>query len=331
VKSNEIVCDDSPMNKNLLGIDIGGTMIKGALFNNSGSMIAKAEMPTGGDKGVDHFIENIISLVGTLQKNSPAAGALGVGIAGLLDRERRILLESPNLPLLNNLPLKEHLTSRLPIPVFIENDANLAALGERWVGDGQDIQNFLLFTLGTGIGGGLILNGKLWTGDIGKAGEFGHVIVEPGGAQCGCGKLGCLEAYSSGSAMVRIAREALADGRTSSLKVIYDRNPNDITPKSIYIEARNGDALCNDIFREAARYLAQAISNVNNLLDIHTFIIGGGVSKASEIFHAGLMQEVQNRVFSLSKDKINIIISRLGNDAGVYGAGYLAMQGICEA
>jgi len=319
------------MNKHLLGIDIGGTLIKGALFDNSGSMVTRAEIPTGGDRGVDHFIENIIALAGTLQKKGPSASALGVGIAGLLDRERRILIESPNLPLLNNLPLKEYLCSRLQMPVFIENDANVAALGELWVGDGRDIQNFLLFTLGTGIGGGLILNGKLWTGDLGKAGEFGHVIVEPGGAQCGCGKCGCLEAHSSGSAMVRIAREALAGGMASSLKTLYDTNPENITPKAIYIEARKGDALCNNIFHEAARYLAQAISNVNNLLDIHTFIIGGGVSKASEIFHAGLMQEVQNRVFSMSKDKISIIISRLGNDAGVYGAGFLAMQGFCEA
>jgi len=318
------------MNSHLLGIDIGGTMIKGALFNNSGSIIAKGEIPTGGDKGVDHFIGNIISLVETLQKKSPAV-ALGVGIAGLLDRERRILLESPNLPLLNNLPLQDHLSSRLQMPVFIENDANTAALGELWAGDGRDIQNFLLFTLGTGIGGGLILDGKLWTGDFGKAGEFGHVIVEPGGALCGCGKLGCLEAYSSGSAMVRIAREALINGIPSSLKAMYDKNPGDITPKVLYIEARSGDALCNNIFHEAARYLARAISNVNNLLDIHTFIIGGGVSKASEIFHAGLLQEVQNLVFSMSKDKISIIISKLGNDAGVYGAGYLAIQGIGEA
>jgi len=319
------------MNKHLLGIDIGGTLIKGALFDNSGSMVTRAEIPTGGDRGVDHFIENIIALAGTLQKKGPSASALGVGITGQLDRERRILIESPNLPLLNNLPLKEYLCSRLQMPVFIENDANVAALGELWVGDGRDIQNFLLFTLGTGIGGGLILNGKLWTGDLGKAGEFGHVIVEPGGAQCGCGKCGCLEAHSSGSAMVRIAREALAGGMASSLKTLYDTNPENITPKAIYIEARKGDALCNNIFHEAARYLAQAISNVNNLLDIHTFIIGGGVSKASEIFHAGLMQEVQNRVFSMSKDKISIIISRLGNDAGVYGAGFLAMQGFCEA
>lgn len=319
------------MNNHLLGIDIGGTMIKGALFNSSGTMVARGELPTGGDKGVDYFFGNIITLVGNLQENSPVASALGVGIAGLLDRERRMLLESPNLPLLNNLSLKDLLSSRLQMPVFIENDANVAALGELWAGDGRDIQNFLLLTLGTGIGGGLILNGKLWTGDLGKAGEFGHVIVEPGGPLCGCGKRGCLEACSSGSAMVRIAREKLASGIPSSLKTMYDKNPQDITPKALYIEARNGDMLCNNIFHEAARYLAQAISNVNNLLDIHTFIIGGGVSKASEIFHAGLMEEVQNRVFSMSKKKMSIVISRLGNDAGMYGAGYLAMMGICEA
>ena len=124
--------------------------------------------------------------------------------------------------------------------------------------------------------------------------------------------------------MVRIARQALDKGENSTLQVIYRQNPDDITPKAIYTEARNGDELSNTIFREAAIHLARAIANVNNLLDIHTFIIGGGVSKASHIFHAGLIQDVQQLVFSSSKDNIRVIISKLGNDAGVFGAGYLA-------
>jgi len=311
-----------------IGIDIGGTMIKGALFDLQGGLIRKDETSTKAEKGLEPFIENIVSFVNLFQKGTGKASSLGIGIAGVLDKERETLLESPNLPLLKNVPLKKLLESELGIPVFIENDANIAALGELWAGDGKGIDNFLLLTLGTGIGSGLILNGNLWTGETGKAGEFGHAVVNPEGAQCACGKKGCLEAHSSGSAMVRMAREALAKGRESSLQNLYKNNPDALTPKAIYTEAKNGDELCLEIFKEAARFLAIAISDVNNLLDIHNFIIGGGVSKASHIFEAGLREEVRKRVFSISKDKIRIIISKLGNDAGIFGAGYLAKRGV---
>jgi glucokinase len=316
------------MNGYIIGIDIGGTMIKGALFDLQGGLIRKDETSTKAEKGLEPFIENIVSFVNLFQKGTGKASSLGIGIAGVLDKERETLLESPNLPLLKNVPLKKLLESELGIPVFIENDANIAALGELWAGDGKGIDNFLLLTLGTGIGSGLILNGNLWTGETGKAGEFGHAVVNPEGAQCACGKKGCLEAHSSGSAMVRMAREALAKGRESSLQNLYKNNPDALTPKAIYTEAKNGDELCLEIFKEAARFLAIAISDVNNLLDIHNFIIGGGVSKASHIFEAGLREEVRKRVFSISKDKIRIIISKLGNDAGIFGAGYLAKQNI---
>jgi glucokinase len=316
------------MNGYIIGIDIGGTMIKGALFDLQGGLIRKDETSTKAEKGLEPFIENIVSFVNLFQKGTGKASSLGIGIAGVLDKERETLLESPNLPLLKNVPLKKLLESELGIPVFIENDANIAALGELWAGDGKGIDNFLLLTLGTGIGSGLILNGNLWTGETGKAGEFGHAVVNPEGAQCACGKKGCLEAHSSGSAMVRMAREALAKGRESSLQNLYKNNPDALTPKAIYTEAKNGDELCLEIFKEAARFLAIAISDVNNLLDIHNFIIGGGVSKASHIFEAGLREEVKKRVFSVSKEKIRIIISKLGNDAGIFGAGYLAKQNI---
>ena len=315
------------MNDYIIGIDIGGTMIKGASFDTGGGLLRKEETSTQAEKGPEKLIENIVSLAHLLQKSNGKSSAMGIGIAGVLNKERTVLLESPNLPLINNLPLKKLLESELNTPVFLENDANVAALGELWAGDGKGLDNFLLLTLGTGIGSGLILGGSLWTGETGKAGEFGHVIVNPQGAQCGCGKKGCLEAHSSGSAMTRMAREALAKGRDSSLQNLYKDNPDALTPKAIYTEAKNGDALCLDIFQEAARFLAIAISDVNNLLDIHNFIIGGGVSKAYHIFEGGLRGEVEKKVFNVSRDKIRITISKLGNDAGVFGAGYLAKQG----
>lgn len=312
----------------LAGIDIGGTMIKGALFTEQAELIKKFETPSFPDKKYDEFINNIVSFIKGM--SSENIKALAIGIAGLIDSPRNMLIESPNLPLLKNLPLKSLLADKLNIPVFIENDANIAALGELSAGEGKTVDNFLLLTLGTGLGAGLIMNRQLVTGETGKGGEFGHIIVQPDGETCGCGKKGCLEAYASGSAMVRMAKTALKQDRKSLLMGLYHQNPDSITPKDIYTAAENNDDLAQEIFKTTAKYLAIGISNVNNLLDIHTFIIGGGVSKASHIFAEGLLQQVQENVFEISRDKISIRISRLGNDAGILGAGYLAWKGLSE-
>lgn len=299
-------------------------MIKGALFTKQAKLIKKFETPSFPDKNSVEFINNIVSFIKGMTSDN--IKALAIGIAGLIDPSRNVLIESPNLPRLKNLPLKSLLADKLNIPVFIENDANIAALGELFAGEGKTVDSFLLLTLGTGLGSGLILNRQLMTGETGKGGEFGHIIVQPNGETCGCGKKGCLEAYASGSAMIRMAKSALKQGRKSLLMDLYQKNPDSITPKAIYTAAGNNDQLAHEIFKTTAKYLAIGISNVNNLLDIHTFIIGGGVSKASHIFAEGLLQQVRENVFEISKDKISIRISRLGNDAGILGAGYLAQK-----
>ena len=303
-------------------------MIKGALLNREGELIEKYETASHAEKNTDAFIANIISFINHIRKGHENVSSLGIGIAGLLNNTREILFESPNLPSLKNVLLKSEIESSLKLPVFIENDANIAALGELYVGEGQTLDNFLLMTVGTGLGSGLILNGKLCIGETGKGGEFGHTIVQPGGRPCSCGKNGCLEAYCSGTAMVSMAREALISNKPSSLLEIYKNDPSDLTPKAIYTGAANNDELCLEIFKETAKYLAIGISNVNNLLDIHNFIIGGGVSKAYYIFKQGLLDEVKQNVFNISKNKIKIMISTLGNDAGILGAGWLAIRGI---
>lgn len=318
------------MHKHIIGIDIGGTMIKGALFDRQGVLIKKESVPTADEGGQEQFIETIVSLAAILGSAVPAVASIGIGIAGVLDAKRTTLLESPNLPRLHELQLKQMLESKISVPVLLENDANCAALGELWAGAGRGVSNFLFFTLGTGIGSGLILNGRLWTGEQGKAGEFGHIIVNPLGALCACGKQGCLEAHASGSAITRMACEALARGDASSLQSLYRESSDALTPERIYLEARNGDVLCNAVYREAAQYLAIGIANVNNLLDIHTFIIGGGVSKAMHLVETYLLEEVTKRVFEVSRERIRISVSQLGNDAGVYGAGYMALHGLSQ-
>ncbi len=301
-------------------------MIKGALFDSQATLLHKDSVETHAEKGETELIDSLVTLVNLLQKENTQSASIGIGIAGVIDSKKTTLLESPNLPHLHNFQLKKLLEAELHIPVFLENDANCAALGELWSGAGKGLENFLFFTLGTGIGSGLILNGSLWSGEQSKAGEFGHLIVQPNGAQCGCGNTGCLEAHASGTAIIRMAREALSAGRYSSLKSIYDDNPDLLTPETIYLEAKKGDALSLEVYHEAARYLAIGIADVNYLLDIHHFIVGGGVSKGFDIMRDIVLAQACERVFTVSSDKIRIHLSRLGNDAGIFGAGYLAKK-----
>ncbi len=312
------------MKKPVIGLDIGGTMIKGALFDAGGTVITKDTVTTHPENAGPDFISDIYTLIKKLTGHGMQIEAVGIGIAGVIDADRAILIESPNLPLLKNLNLKKQLEKRIGIPVLIENDANCAALGELWKGAGKDCPNFLLFTLGTGIGSGLILNGSLWSGEQGKAGEFGHVVVNPGGAVCGCGKRGCLEAQSSGTAIRRMAIEGLDQGEPSSLHSYCSENRDAITPELIYREAKKGDPLSRRAYEEAVRFLAVGIANVNNLLDIHHFIVGGGVGKGFDLFGEMLREETRKLVFAVSRNRLTITVSHLGNDAGMYGAGFLA-------
>ena len=314
--------------KHIIGIDIGGTIIKGAVFNVEGKLVQASSIETRAYQGTEKALSNLLSLVNSLQEKGGRCSAIGIGVAGVLDAKKERLLQSPNLKNLENVNLKSFLAEAVQLPVYLENDANAAALGEQWAGAGMELENFLLITLGTGIGGGLVLNGDLWTGENGKAGEFGHMIVEQGGEPCACGKKGCLEAYSSGEAISRMAREALQSGACSSLKNLSGGDLDHIDAEMVYHAAQNGDTVAIEVYRRAARYLAIGIANVNNLLDIHHVILGGGVSKAFNLFAAVLIEEVKRQVFRISQDRIIIVPSQLGSEAGICGAAYLALKNV---
>jgi len=310
----------------VIGVDIGGTMIKGGLFDAQGTLCSKFAVPTGQEAEHQGVLHSLLSLIRHLASELAYVPPVGIGIAGVLDPNRTTLLESPNLKRLSGLKLADLTCAELSVPVFLENDANCAALGELWAGSGKKLDNFLLYTIGTGIGGGLILNRKLWIGEQGKAGEFGHMIVNPEGAGCACGKQGCLEAEASGSAIIRRAREAVLAGTIPSLQEYGSQPSATITPEQVYHAAAHGDVVCLQILRSCADYLAIAMSNVNSFLDIHHFIIGGGVAPALQLVFDYLLDHTCDRVFSISKEHITIQMAALGNDAGIYGAGFLALQ-----
>ena len=309
-----------------IGIDIGGTVIKGALFASNGSLVQKRSVETLADKGRDAVLKNLTALIHSLHSTDKRVSAVGIGVAGVLDQHKEVLLQSPNIKVLEQVPLQKMLGESLHLPVFLENDANAAALGEKWAGAGRELDNFLLITLGTGIGGGFILNNELWSGENGKAGELGHMVVATDGQLCSCGKRGCLEAYSSATAIKRMAQDALRAGACSGLQNLSGGDFSAIDAEMVHQAALQGDAVSRNVFKQMARYLAIGISNVNNLLDIHSFIIGGAVSNAFEVFGPFLLDEVKRQVYRISRDTIRIFVSELGNDAGAYGAAYLGLQ-----
>jgi len=308
----------------VVGLDVGGTAVKGAFINSAGEIVRKNAIATCSHSGPEDFIESLCGFAQMLAHDGTIE-ALGIGIAGLLDSERSMLIESPNLPLLSGMPLQVLLEKRLNCPVRIENDANAAALGELRFGAGKGLSNFLFFTLGTGIGAGLILNAGLWHGERSKAGEFGHVNIFPDGELCGCGKLGCLEAHCSGTAIMRMACEAAVHNEATALHAYRDETAS-ITPEIVYQHAVAGDAVSRHIFKTMAQGLAIALADVNNLLDIETFIVGGGVSRAYDLFCPWVMAELDRRVFSAAQGNIRLIRAQLGNDAGLLGAGFLACE-----
>jgi glucokinase len=316
------------MQDHIIGIDIGGTMIKGAFFDSHGALVEKRSVETRVDRGRDAVLQNLIALIKSLHTAKGQVLSVGIGVAGVLDPPKEVLLESPNIKPLEQAPLKKLLNEALQLPVFLENDANAAALGEQWAGAGRELDNFLCITLGTGIGGGFILHGDLWTGENGKAGEIGHMVVATDGILCACGKRGCLEAYSSATAIKRMAQDAVQAGACSSLQNLSRGDFSAIDAEMVHQAALQGDAISLDIFKQMARYLAIGISNVNNLLDIHTFIIGGAASNALEVFRSFLLDEVARQVYAISQSKIKITASQLGNDAGIYGAAYLALKSV---
>ena len=317
-----------------LGIDLGGTLIKAAAVSPEGKILTKARVPTRRADGPAVAVRQMAAFARELSakvRGRKLAG-MGVGIPGPLDRRTPNVVRLTNFPGWEGYPLKSALEKELGRPVVMENDANLAAVGEQWMGAAKKMSSFLFVTLGTGVGGGLVLDGKLWTGVWGLAGEFGHVKVEPDGLACGCGSRGCVEMHASGTAIVRMAKGVLGHGGKSGAFVrsplyrLSGGNPDSVDAALVCDAARQGDEAAIEIYRLVGRYLGQALADVVNLLDIRDFLFGGGISNAFDVFHPYLHEELRRKVYGQSTEGITVERSLLGEDAGVLGAARLAFQ-----
>ena len=312
----------------VVALDVGGTLVKGALVTREGEIPEEFQLETRIHRGAEDFVKRMSATINSLVAKVRGMGGeipgIGMGVAGkILTKEGKVVF-SPNLMPLNGYPLSLRIREKTGIPVVMDNDANVFGIGERWLGAGRRHENWLGITLGTGVGGVLILNGERWQGDdIGFVGEIGHTIVYPDGPVCNCGKKGCLEALASATALINGARKAIESNRFKTmLQDAYDRNELDTV--TISRAAEKGDELACRLFRRFGNALGIAISNTFNLLGITTCIIGGGVSEAWPRFIDSVWNTIKTVNSMVDPGTVVIKKSSLGNRAAVLGAARLA-------
>jgi glucokinase len=331
-----------------IGVDLGGTNLRIAAVDIEGRLIEKVTLGTrialGSARVLDDMCEAIRRLSEKYQDGSNLLG-IGIGVPGIIDMETAMIRESPNLPGWSDTPVRKEIERRLRTRVILENDANSAAFGEKWLGSARSVDDMAIITLGTGVGGGIVLNGHIWHGMNGMAGEFGHTTIEPDGLLCGCGNRGCVEQYASASAIMRMAKAAIASGHAPALAKAASSDP-EFSAKAVYNLAVQGDADARRIFQQVGRALGILIANLVNLLNLPMYVVGGGVSSAWDAFSPNIFGELRQRCMvyaatappSQTGDQgasarvdpqvsRNTIITRalLGSDAGLYGAARLPM------
>ena len=314
--------------KYLVGVDLGGTNIgAGALAEDgSGDVVALRSEPTRADQGAESVVDRMVRMIDTVIAETIAqTGAkrddvigIGVGAPGPLDRERGIVVTTPNLGW-TNYPLRDVIAERTRLPVRIDNDANCATLGEWWLGAAKGASNVIGMTIGTGIGGGVIVGGRLYHASSDVAGEIGHATIDINGRRCKCGNYGCLEAYASGPSIAERAREALSGDSEAMLLRMVGGDASRITAATVYEAARRGDEAALDVVRETSRFLGAGLANLLNIFNPEVVVLAGGVTHAGDTLFLPLRREVAKRAFKPAVDACRIVPGTL-TAAGVVGA-----------
>jgi glucokinase len=313
-KSSAIILR-SAMNKKkyAIGIDLGGTNLRLGLVSEDGTITKKIKVPSS-----ENTVDLLLKSIGEVFTDEVAG--IGFGVAGLIDKDGGAVVEFPNLPAVEGLKLAETVRDRFgAVPVYIENDAHAAALGERWLGEGKAFESFVLITLGTGIGGSIIYEGGLMS----VPGEIGHMSIVANGEKCSCGNYGCLELYASARAMLTHAISAIESGSESAMRDCCKGNIYKLTPEDIYRIALDGDNLAREVLKEAGRYLGVGISNVIHLFGPEAIILAGGLTGAWNIYIQEAIREASRRTFRRLFDLVKILPSSLGDNAGILGSSSL--------
>lgn len=308
-----------------IGVDVGGTNIKLALVDKKGAIVYSNTVPTRVEMGYEYTISNIKQAIYDLMKESKTTkdviDGIGFGFPGQVDCEKGIVRIAPNIPGWVNVPIASIVEEEFNIPVKVDNDVRCAALAELNYGAGRNCQNLICITVGTGIGSGLILNGKLVRGANNAAGEIGHIKLKmKDGPICGCGDTGCLEAFASGPAIVAMAEEYIKGGKSTKYRELA--NP-DITPYIVAEAAKQGDAVAKRIYETIGEYIGIGLSSVVNLLNPEKIVVGGGVADAGELLFEPIRRTLIERAMPIQGNSVEVVAAELANSAGVIGASLL--------
>lgn len=313
----------------LLGIDLGGTNIKIGCFDKELNLIGKTSVPTGSEMSPEAIVEKFYTTSNDLLSDNGLSlddvCSVGVGVPGIVDVNTGVIMACPNLPLFRQVPLKDMVSKRMGKPAIIENDANVACWAEYINGAGKEVDHMIMLTLGTGIGGGIICDGRLIHGPTGGAAELGHMIIELDGRPCGCGQKGCVEAYASASSTAARATEAVESGAESTLTVTLKEN-GEITCKDVFDHANNGDKLAKKIIEGSCRALGLICVQLANITDPQTIVFAGGMIAAGDTFLEQIKHYYAQYIGGLyQKGSLEICFATLGEDAGIIGAAALGL------
>jgi glucokinase len=312
----------------IVGVDLGGTnIVVGLLPIEGGDVIGLRTLPTDPGRGAKFVVDRIIGMVEDVIKRGlhetgadrSAIAGVGIGSPGPLDRAAGVVINTPNLGW-RNFPLRDLVSNGVGLPATLDNDANCATYGEWWLGAGRDVDTLVGLTLGTGIGGGIVLQGRIYHGVSDVAGEIGHMTIDSTGRKCKCGNYGCLEAYASGPAIALRAVEGIEAGVETSLTEMVNGDFHKLTAATVYEAAVEGDAYATEVMKDTARFLGAGVGNIINVLNPEMVVIAGGVTRAGEHLFGPLRAEVRRRAFRSAEERCRIVSAELPGTAGVVGA-----------
>jgi glucokinase len=314
----------------VLVVDLGGTKIASAVIDAGSVVLTRDYRLTRADEGVEAVTGLMFEAVeGLLKESGPGPSqpdAISIAAAGAIDSVDGIVTVSPNLPGWRNVPLRDRLAERFGLDTFLVNDASAAALAEHRLGAGSGADNLIYITVSTGIGGGIVIDGQLYLGSSGAAGEIGHMAIDSGGPECYCGLSGCLEVLASGTAIAREAKKRLHDGQRSALTGLVAGDIDAVTAREVSQAALDGDHLAVEVVAQAARYLGIGMAGVVNIFNPDIIVFGGGVSKMGDFLLDPVRQLVKEKAFAISAQAVRIVTAELGDDVGLFGAAIFARE-----
>jgi len=314
-------------NKYAIGVDLGGTSIKLGIVTNTGRLIKKISVQTEAEKGPKKVIDNIISGIRELTaKSKYNIDGIGIGCPGVVTPGKGIVENPPNLPGWEKVNIGKVIRKEFKKNVFVDNDANAAAIGELTFGSGKNYKSFIMITLGTGVGGGIVINKKIYHGDFGAAGEIGHISIDFNGPKCNCGSYGCIEAYAGNLYLRERVRTELRKHPESKMWKLINNDLSKVSPRNVQLAAETGDAFAKSVIDELGVHLGSAFASLCNVLDISVFVIGGGIAGFGKPLFDSIKKTISRRVMAPIRPRVRVLPAKLKNDAGIKGASALVFH-----